>query len=812
MQRWPKYGGTDVNTRTVHDLLNTINSMSTRIKTLEQYEHALREIHKMIVILKPSANTHIFEPNALPALIMQFLSETTNRESNSMTHNINYKYDYNFPYAPTQGPVPGPVPPAMQPPFPPNYSYYPPYPFSSPPPQTQTQIDPSNATGVGGSQTLNQITLTNEEESQLSSLLINMQTNISWETVQNFVQVLHRIVRVHIINNVNIINVISSILSVRTLIDYNFTQFIDCVAKKTNTRFEINQYLCPTIVTYIEFFNKVSYLTMQTNFTFTTMDQLIIHSNQLYNLIQQNLTTAAVVNRPVETVNDDLIVTLQTQLKNERILVQQLTEQNENANEQILSLTNNNKNLNKKYNNIIESKNEFAEENSENVQKIRSLEKTVKELNFTVQNLEDELNEQKANLQMQKNTNRQLNQRIESFNQEIELLQNRLQSGKNSDTKQFIENQNTILELKSNIEMQNQTILEKNSQITQLNNIYQQNLEELNKTKADLLQMTTNNQQTINELNNTQIELLEVTSNNRNLITTAEELNNTQTQLLQITAENETLKAQTKDYEFELEKVYDFVNDFSKIIKNIDQDYELISDKQSNRDVYNDQINLIKKWLQNLGSRLSNTDLANLQSANDLNEFKQEIANVLPSSILKTVWKNEYGIKSENVYAQTFTNDLMLKTIRYLNQLYESSQQQNVDLKSDFAVQINNLERLIQQNKTDFESISEFITQDPSFNRNLNDERFQSLKQQYDEASSKCTALETIKIKELESIADQAVKSELSKLNTEIDQLNSLFVKYNRKAQDIFEWKTNMLKRYETLARTTANNVESTVE
>ncbi|ABL76002.1 desmoplakin-like protein [Maruca vitrata nucleopolyhedrovirus] len=766
MQRWPKYGGTDVNSRTVHDLLNTINTMSARIKTLERYEHALREIHKVVVILKPSANTHSFEPDALPTLIMQFLSDFAGRDMNTLTHNINYKYDYNYTQSPMPAMQPPPPPQPPAPSQPPYYPYYPPYPFSTPP-----QTQPSPESGVGGSQSLNQIMLTNEEESELLSLLKNMQTNMSWERVQNFVEILVKIVRVHVINSATIVNVISSITSVRTLIDYNFTEFIKCVYQKTNMRFELDQYLCTNIVTFIDFFTRIFYLMTRTNFQFTTFDQLTQYSNELYTRIQTIILQNASTSLPptVETVNSDIVISnLQEQLKKERALRQQITEQHRIANERAEIAQTRYNDLDIKYKEAFEDKSDFAQQKNENVRKIKQLERSNRELNDTIQELRDENAERLSEIQLQKsdlegykNINRQLNEDIrklkkatfdkdyiQTLNNQIELLEKQLNE-------------------KSNINETTQRIISnKDQEISIKNNQY--------------LELTDTHQQTINEL-----------------IATKNELSG-------LFAENEESKVL-------LEGTLAFIDSFYKIIMQIEKpDYvPPVSKLTAQESVF--QTDYIKDWLQKLRSRLSNVDVANLQSTHELNDLKSQIISIVPRNIVNRVLKENYRMKVENVNAEFLESVAITSAVSALVQQYERSEKQNIELKQEFEIKLNDLQKLLERNQTDFESMSEFISRDPSLNRNLNDERFQNLKQEYEELSSKYSALETIKIKEMETIADQAVKSEISKLNTEINELNSLFVKYNRKTQDIFEWKANTLKLYETLARTAAASVQPNV-
>lgn len=779
--------------------------MSARIKTLERYEHALREIHKVVVILKPSANTHGFEPDALPALIMQFLSDFAGRDINTLTHNINYKYDYNYPQPPAPVPAmqPPPPPPFHQPPAPPqppyynNYPYYPPYPFSTQPPE-------SNVAGVGGSQSLNQITLTNEEESELTALLKNMQTNMTWELVQNFVEVLIRIVRVHVVNNVTMINVISSITSVRTLIDYNFTEFIRCVYQKTNIRFAIDQYLCTNMVTFIDFFIRVFYLVTRTNFQFTTFDQLTQYSDELYTKIQTSiLNSAAPLSPPtVETVNSDVVISnLQEQLKRERALMQQIVEQHRIANERVETMQSQYEELDLKYKEIFEDKSEFAQQKSENVQKIKQLERYNRELNGAVQKLRDENAEilseiqlQKGDLDEYKNTNRLLNEDIHRLKKRMESTfdknyVNTLNDKIESLERQLDDTQNLNRELESSINETAQTYKFDAKDVMELKQSVSIKDQEIAMKNAQYLELSATYQQTVNELTATKNELSQIATTNQSLF-----------------AENEESKVL-------LEGALAFIDSFYQIIMQIEKpDYVPISKPQltAQESIY--QTDYIKDWLQKLRSKLSNADVANLQSVSEVNDLKTQIISIVPRNIVNRILKENYKVKVENVNAELMENVAVISAVSALVQQYEQSEKQNIRLRKDFEIKLNELQRLLDQNQTDFESISEFISRDPAFNRNLNDERFQNLKQQCDEMSSKYSALKTTKIKEMESIADQAVKSEMSKLNTQLDELNSLFVKYNRKAQDIFEWKTSMLKRYETLARTTAASVQPNVE
>ncbi|AGA16217.1 hypothetical protein [Thysanoplusia orichalcea nucleopolyhedrovirus] len=806
MQRWPKYGGTDVNTRTVHDLLNTINTMSARIKTLEQYEHALRQIHKVVVILKPSANTHKFEPDALPALIMQYLSEFAGRDINTLTHNINYKYDYNYPHPPTPASAMPPPPPPQQPPAPPyynNYPYYPPYPFSMPPTQPPPE---SSVEGVGGSQNLNQITLTNEEESELAVLLNNMQTNLTWECVQSFIQIFIRIVRVHVINNVTIINVISALSSVRTLIDYNFTEFIKCVYLKTNIRFAIDQYLCATIVIFVEFFSRVYTLMTQKSFQFATFEQLTEISTQVYTQIATIVTQNADFTmsppsgpRPFETINyDNIILDLQDQLKRERALHQQISEQHKLANDRVEILQTQYNELDAKYKEIIDDKSEFAQQKNENIRKIKQLEKINKDLDNDIQELRDTNAENLSQLKLQKNDIEEYKANILKLNEEIHKLKNKLDTSRSNTTdlnnkiesleRQIDDKQGLNEELKINIAKINETTQKYKLDaidIIELKQAITVKDQELAAKSNQYLQLNSAYEQTVNELNAFK------------------------NQLSQTAVQYQTLQQTYLESQTILEGALAFINSIYQIVMQIDKpDYVTTLKPQFTIEESKLQMDTIESWMLSLKSKLSNIDTANLQPNADLIDLKTQIASKVPKNILNRILKKQYNIKPENYSIDMLEPITIISAVSALAEQYDALQNQNVKMKQDFEIKLDELERTLQRNKSDVESISEFISRDPALNRNLNDERFQNLKQQYDEMSSKYLAMETTKIKEMELLADQAVKMELGKLNAQVDELNSLFIKYNSKAQEIFEWKSDMLKRYETLARTTVTSLQ----
>jgi Viral Desmoplakin N-terminus len=326
MQRWPKYGNTDVDTRTVHDLLNTINTLSTRVKTLERYERALREIHKVIVILKPTANIQSFDADALPALVTKSLSDFVGRDINTLTHNINYKYDYNMPY-PFPGPspfIPPPQPP-QQPPttFPP----YPQYPYNQYPGsqfQTSSQQPPQpppthfpSPEQASGSGILKKINFTNDENRELETLYnrITEQNEFSLPVYELYMNFVIKIMRIYF-TSMQIVQITEYVkTNISLLIEYDFKEFLECIRRETTLLFIKDQLLCRKVSAFVKFFLQIYEFYYKKNFTYTEETNIKLICDTLYTNIVDYFQSAN------EVKNE-----LKDELKNERRSLEDLRE------------------------------------------------------------------------------------------------------------------------------------------------------------------------------------------------------------------------------------------------------------------------------------------------------------------------------------------------------------------------------------------------------------------------------------------------------------------------------------------------------
>ncbi|AKN81050.1 Desmoplakin [Lonomia obliqua multiple nucleopolyhedrovirus] len=784
LQRWPKYGNTEVNSRTVQDLLNTINTMSERIKALERYEHTLREIHKVIIILKPSTNVHGFEPDALPALVLQFLSDFVGRDFNTLTHNINYKYDYNYPQ-PFPGPAPSVPSTSMPPPPPPApgqpppqfynyYPYYPPYQFqaAAPPPPEAPSF---NINGVGGVESLKQIQLTAEEQTKLTTLYYNMQSNMTWMYFEEFLDTFISIVKVHIENNITIVNILTLARNIKLLADYNFTQFIECIFINTSIRFTINEQLCETVTLFVKFFTNIYYLYRQTTFQITEFSQMSILFSELYKEIEFKY------NSSIEATNNSLIIArLQNELKKERSTVQQLKEEllvTKNTNSELqnnLNITSSQyMDISKIY---TELDSQTATQRNETSNEIKKLTNTITDLNTIVSQNELAISELNSQIIILQTDNKQLNASVTELEGKLKsTVQLTDISASQLDELSALQQQiNTQIEEKSNLlqKVQSQT-----NDIAQLSEMVQSrdvSNFELQKTYQD-------SQRQIVEL---QTKMQQITS--------------------QMSLFSDTIEA---------------VNSIYTLLATIDPKHPTVIEPNTMKriDVYVEQFSYIYNWFNNLKSQLSNEALFHIQAPNYFNQYsdlRTQLVQNLPLSIKQEIVQRETGIKPEQVLTNTDMSDVAIisgvnllldKNNELLNQ-NRALTDKNATLTRDLTSQLEAIQNQLKQTTDDLKQLSNLAQRDPAL-RNLNDESIKSIKSENDQLANRNLALENNQLNELEKLANEAVQIEISKLNTKISNVNDLFAKYDSKTKDIFEWKTKMLKMYETLARNNANTL-----
>ncbi|UZE89759.1 desmoplakin [Parapoynx stagnalis nucleopolyhedrovirus] len=709
MQRWPKYGNTDVDTRTVHDLLNTINTLSTRVKTLERYERALREIHKVIVILKPTANIQSFDVDALPSLVMKSLSDFVGKDINTLTHNINYKYDYNMPY-PFPGPTPS-IPP--QPPQPPTFPPYPPFPYyqypygppsqpsSQPPPQPSQTPAPSQAPEP---EIVKKIDFTPIERQELESIynqIVN--NNINLSTYELYMNFLIKIMKVYF-SSTQIVQTTETLKTdINILIEYDFKEFLFCIQQETKLVFVKNQLLCKKISAFIIFFLQVFSFYYKKEFAYNEQTDVKKTCEDLFLEIRYKFET---------------ITSLQNQLKDDRSQLQQLRE--------------------------------ISGTSEKNVTSQREL---VASLNDRIEQLRVE--------------NEKLHETAVRDREEWQrqLQVEKMEVGTEQYDTQIVELNSLNENLKAEVyqlQLQNNELNSKLNQVISERGIAHNQLAVLNTTETDLKQ-----------------------------------------KLQQLNAVNEQLKAQIQLYA----RNEQFTIPISKFIETIEHLYNSLAATKSDVDL-DFKIHYVLNWLDNILSR----DLLNLQAIKDQRSVIENQYNDLRSQIFSRL----QGIKTDLIQSiksrdpkfnpdpnqvNDFEDVDLVAGVTMLDNKSKEILNKNIEASKrakDCTLKIERLEKELQEVTSDVKKMSQF-TVSPS--KKLNDQSYQDLQQSNIVLQSQLEECRNLNDKKLEDIANESVRQELSKLNDQIMNINSLFAKYDSSNKDIFEWKAKILQMYETLAR-----------
>ncbi|AAQ91641.1 unknown [Choristoneura fumiferana DEF multiple nucleopolyhedrovirus] len=863
-----KYGATDVSSRTVHDLLTTINTMSLRIKSLERYEHALREIHKVIIMMRPGFNLQLMDLNAMPALIVQFFSDMTGRD---ITHNINYKYDYNFNGAlPFQAPPPQPFygehglqqpppqPPFQPPPQPPSQQPPPQPPSQQPPPQPPSQQPqpppqqppPQPPPQQPPCQTIvPQIELTVDEMRELQNVYQNMQQQtITWDHLGVFVTTMVRIMQVRVINSVTIVNAINSLQNVTILTNFDFNDFLRCVARETALQFTISLDLCRIIVAFIQFFQNTYFSITLTLFTYVNLDGLIVSTNsmhviivqlyefftKIYFLVMQTrfvytnsdgfVQTTAMLYSRVEALTASaqtttVVSSLQEELRKERIKVNNLDREKNSALQSASDYENRYKN--------VQSENENLKTQ---VERLTPLENESRTLTLDKEELLSENNRLKeANAKLQNDNTELLKRSAQNFenfkNEQIKVkeeqekskdLERRLQNVEDLQT-QNVNNdaQDIIFELRRNLkEKENQLQEAKTSNSTALSKLQFQIDSDAATYRAKLASMEQEFNKTINERNNTINQL------NEALVAAKAQYDELITQLEKGQQElNNTNEYEGKKFGDDTDKIIEFaltaLDLMYKRVREIDPNLGNGVDLSQNPNNMNLQLaeqqrDLLNNWFVSLNQTMATNDILNFNSVLNMASVKNQIAHIIPANMLLgpdgNLMTPQQVQNADNVVLISAVSTLVSEYNRLAGEVFNltansAAQSEASALIANCSQQIAALQEELRKNKEDFKKINNLVqTSSPQ----LNDKTIQSMKTELDTAKSQINNLKKATTEQLKQMADNGVQVEMSKLNTQIDKINSLLLHYRSVTQDIFDWKTNMMELYESLARTTA--------
>nr|ALR70843.1 hypothetical protein AGNV_096 [Anticarsia gemmatalis multiple nucleopolyhedrovirus]AXE72125.1 hypothetical protein [Anticarsia gemmatalis multiple nucleopolyhedrovirus] len=879
-----KYGATDVSTRTVHDLLTTINTMSLRIKSLERYEHALREIHKVIIMMRPGFNLQLMDLNAMPALIVQFFSDMTGRDmtGRDITHNINYKYDYNFNGAlPFQTPPPQPFygehglqqpppqppfqPPPPQPPFqpPPQPPFQPPPqpPFQPPPqqpPQPPLQQPPQPPLQQPSPQPLPQqtpcqtivpqIELTVDEMRDLQNVYQNMQQQtITWDHLGALMTTMIRIMQVRVVNSVTIVNAINSLKNVTMLTNFDFNDFLQCVARETAFQFTISPDLCRIIVAFIQFFqNTYSSITL-TLFKYVNLDDLIVSTNSMHVIIVQLYefytkiyffvmqtsfvytnsdsfveTTAMLYNRiealTASAQSTTIVSGLQEKLREERSKNNILDRDKNNA-------LKNASDLEDRYKNLLTENRNLKTEN----ERLTLLENESQSLSRDNDELLSENNRLKeANTELLKRSSQNYKNfkneqiKVKAEQEKIQDLEKRLQDAEDMQVQNVNDDaQNIITELKRSLK-------EKENELQEVQTLHSNKLTYVQSQidldaiayREKLASMEQEFTKTINERNDTIKQLNEtLTAGNLQNYELAAQLKEAK-QELSDSKQNiiEQLKVGVKKSKFGdnddeiIEFALNALDVMYKKVKQIDPNLgNLLQDSNNiNPQLSVQQRDALNNWLDNLSQIMTANDILNLNAVINMAGVKNQIAHIIPANMLRDSAGNllpAHQIQNaDNVVLISAVSMLVSEYNRLAGEIStltatSAAQSEASALIANCSQQIAALQEELRKNKEDFEKINNLVqTSSPQ----LNDKTIQLMKTELDTTKSQLNNLKKITNEQLKQMADNGVQVEMSKLNTQIDEINSLLLNSRTVTQDILDWKTNMMELYESLARSTA--------
>lgn len=842
------------------DLLNTINSMSARIKALERYEHALREIHKVIVVLRPSLNLQVLDPDAMPALIVQFFSDLP---SHNTTHNINYKYDYNVggalpfqppppqpfnPYGqywpqppqPPQQPSqqPPPQPPEQPPPQPPQ-----PPPQQPPPPPQQQSLQPLPQQAI-----VQQIELSMDEMRELQILQQNMQQQtITWGHYAAFITTMTQIMQTRVVNSTFLIKSIEALKNVDKLVNYDFNEFLRCVAMETSMKFNITPDLCPIVAVFINFFKnthmtiynmaftyvnvqtlttsveslhmivvklfqffyKVHRVIMQTDYVYTSSGDLIGTIDRLYTNVQllplakQNESELAMLQKRVREERADNL-----KLENEKIMIEQKLQVSNSLNQslsleldqlklstyQIKTLQSNIDNLTRENNNLKDQINSlrnqieaptttYYDQYTQEKQKQRELQTEIQTMQSKISELQALLIEKEAQIDTSK----------VQYNVEVGLKESDYKS-KVSQIADTYKNNLQIAQTqftKQTDDLQNQ-IVDLKQTITQQNNelsIQNEKLQNLNVTNNELMQ-----------------EIQKITEQTKHQLASIQTATPMET-------DKEKVDKEELDYLlFVLNNVYQNAKFFTPNLV----------EKDLSQDLGNLQFNLarqqefaLNQWFATLKETTAPNDLLNLGSITTsgmdaLNDLKSQIVNIIPREVLrnfdKSIVKREEFDKIDNVTLISAISTLTAQHKEFHEQ-NKSLRATNTELQTKFATltdtcksEINTLQTDLAKNKSDVAAIQNLVNTTPE----LDTKSMQNVRNELDAAKSKLNNLKEAKLNDLKQMASTSVQEEMSKLNSKIGEINSLLSNYTTVTENIFEWKTMMLTMYESLARIVA--------
>ena len=682
---------------------------------------------------------------------------------------------------------------------------------------------------------------------ELQNVYQNMQQQtITWDHLGIFITTMVRIMQLRVINSVTIVDAINSLQNVTTLTNFDFNDFLRCVKRETAIQLTISPNLCRIIVAFIQFFQKTYLSITLTLFTYENSDNLIVSTNsmhiivvQLYEfftriyffIMQTNFvytnsdgfveTTAMLYSR-VEALTASaqtttIVSNLQGELRRERVKVNNLEREKNSAIQSASEFENRYKN--------IQSENDSL--NAE-IERLTPLAGGLQTLSLDKKELLRENNRLKeANTKLQSENLELLkrsSQNYENFkNEQIKVkekqekskeLEKRLQDAEDMQT-QNVNNdtQKIITELK-------RSLTNTENQLQEVKTLHSTKLSELQSEidlnavtyRAKLASLEQEFNRTINERNDTIKQLNEtlaagnlqydelvaqLKAGEQELINSRQRIIELES-LLQTNAKNKGLSENDQELiEFLLSTLNSLYISAKEIDPNMAKNVDFSQDKSGmSAELAYKQQNALIEWFNKLTRVLAANDILNLNSISGTISLRNKIAEIIPANI----------IKSEPEDMENFDNNDIINGVRTLVSEYNRLNISNTTLNDERALiatcsqQIAALQEDLRKNKEDVAQINNLVQTSPQ----LNNKTIQLIKAELETAKSQLTNLKKATTEQLKQMADAGVQVEMSKLNTQIEEINSLLLNYRSVTQDIFDWKTNMMELYESLARTSA--------
>jgi chromosome segregation ATPase len=287
----PKYKNTDVSGNTVHNLLQTINSMSQRCKNQANTDDILQRIRTIIVMYRPHLAARL--DLQVPELVMEALMPNSTL-ANQITHNFNYKYDYNTnmpnapnPFVPQQTQM-------LQPPTNPNVPANTPlqsFTFNQAPAPTQIAPDnnppppprPPPATSESSA-----VMLINQEDLVgLNELYTNALRAPSVQTYKLMLQQIIIIVRKYVRYEQLIVS-LQLLEQFNTLLPPNLDELLLCIERETRWVLPRGPYICHFISALVMAYCRIATIVTRQTFTISTVNSLELLQSQT-NAVEEQL-------------------------------------------------------------------------------------------------------------------------------------------------------------------------------------------------------------------------------------------------------------------------------------------------------------------------------------------------------------------------------------------------------------------------------------------------------------------------------------------------------------------------------------------